>query len=66
MLEFKGKCVIDIDLARSNINPREWALPKGFENLFALYRQGNFRKRDKDAPALIVINAPKSSKKQVI
>jgi hypothetical protein len=29
MLEFKGKCVIDIDLARSNINPREWALLKG-------------------------------------
>ena len=46
MLEFKGKCVIGIDLAASSKNPTGWAIQKkqNFENAFTLHMQQNHKK----------------------
>ena len=62
MLEFKGKCVIGIDLAGSNRNPSGWALLKGTAvKTFLLYTYREILENIIEKhPTLIAIDAPLS------
>jgi predicted nuclease with RNAse H fold len=62
MLEFKGKCVIGIDLAASSRNPSGWALLKGNTVKASLvYTDSEILENIvRNHPALIAIDAPLS------
>ena len=62
MLEFKGKCVIGIDLAASNRNPSGWALLKGNTvKTSMVYADSEILENIvRNHPALIAIDAPLS------
>jgi predicted nuclease with RNAse H fold len=62
MLEFKGKCVIGIDLAASSRNPSGWALLKGNTVKTSLVYTDSeiLEKIVRNHPALIAIDAPLS------
>jgi predicted nuclease with RNAse H fold len=66
MLEFKGKCVIGIDLAGSSRNPTGWALLKGKAvKTFLLYTDSEILENTtRNHPTLIAIDAPLSLPKK--
>jgi predicted nuclease with RNAse H fold len=66
MLEFKGKCVIGIDLAGSSRKPSGWALLKGkCVKAFLLYTDSEILENIvRNHPALIAIDAPLSLPKK--
>ena len=66
MLEFRGKCVIGIDLAGSSRNPTGWARLKGNTvKAFLLYTDSEILENTlRNHPALIAIDAPLSLPKK--
>jgi predicted nuclease with RNAse H fold len=60
MLEFKGNCVVGIDLAASSRNPSGWALLKGNAVKTSLiYTDSEILENTvRSQPALIAIDAP--------
>jgi len=62
MLEFKGKCVIGIDLAGVSRNPSGWALLKGnaVKTSLVYTDSGILENIVRNQPALIAIDAPLS------
>ena len=66
MLEFKGKCVIGIDLAGTSRNPTGWALLKGkMAETCLLYTDSEILESiARNVPALVAIDAPLSLPKK--
>lgn len=66
MLEFKGKCVIGIDLAGTSKNPTGWALLKGKTVETCLFYTDSeiLENTARNAPALVAIDAPLSLPKK--
>ncbi len=66
MLEFKGKCVIGIDLAGTSKNPTGWALLKGKTVETCLFYTDSeiLENTVRNAPALVAIDAPLSLPKK--
>jgi predicted nuclease with RNAse H fold len=66
MLEFKGKCVIGIDLAGISTNPTGWALlkEKTVETVLLYTDKEIFENTIKNHPALIAIDPPLSLPKK--
>jgi predicted nuclease with RNAse H fold len=66
MLEFKGKCVIGIDLAGISTNPTGWAMlkEKTVKTVLLYTDKEIFENTIKNHPALIAIDAPLSLPKK--